>query len=106
MNMCSTVRNAKENYNEVNQVKALMPATHIFACFSTSQIQLHKIITCFYQVSKAAGMCSTVRDAKENYNELHQVKHWCQLHTFLTMLHMPAAFITWWTHVVVKCGHI
>jgi hypothetical protein len=104
--MCSTVRNAKENYNEVDQVKALVPVAHTFACFSTPQIQLHITITCFYQAAKAAGMYSTVRDAKKNYNELHQVKHWCQLHTFLTMPHMPAAFVTWWTHVTIKCGRI
>jgi hypothetical protein len=104
--MCSTVRNAKENYNEVDQVKALVPVTHIFACFSTPQIQLHITITYFYHVAKAAGMCSTVRDAKKNYNELHQVKHWYQSHTFLTMPHMPTAFVTWWTHVMVKCGHV
>jgi hypothetical protein len=65
--MCSTVRNARENYNEVDQVKALVPVAHIFVCFSNPQIQLHITTTCFYQVSNAAGMCSTVRDAKKKY---------------------------------------
>src|SRR5216684_1450940 len=38
--------------------------------------------------------------------ELHQVKHWCQSHTFLTMPHMPAAFVTLQQHVMAKCGRI
>ena len=55
---------------------------------------------------KAAGMCSTVRNAKESYNELRQVRHWCQSHTFPTVPHMPMAFVTWQTHVMAKCSHI
>src|SRR5258707_13051533 len=79
---------------------------HTSACSNTPQIRLHLAITCFYQVVKAAGVCSTVRNAKERYNELPQVKHWCQSHTFLTVPHMPAAFVTLQQHVIAKCGRI
>src|SRR5260370_9080048 len=73
--VCSTVGNEKESYNKLCQVKALVPVMHTCACSNTPQIRLHLAITCFYQVVKAAGMCSTVRNAKESNNELHQVKH-------------------------------
>src|SRR5258707_5921228 len=33
-------------------------------------------------------------------------KHWCQLHTFLTVPHMPEALTTWQTHVIAQYGHI
>src|SRR5713226_2353791 len=33
-------------------------------------------------------------------------KHWCQSHTLLTVLHMPAVFATQQKHVMAYCGHI
>src|SRR5260370_24831949 len=33
-------------------------------------------------------------------------KHWCQSHTFLTVLHMSTALETWQTHVIAQYGHI
>ena len=87
--VCSTVGNAKESYNKLCQVKALMPVVHTYACSNTPQVWLYWTITCFCQVLKAAGMRCTVRNAKESHNELHQVKHWC---LFLTAPHMPSQY--------------
>jgi hypothetical protein len=33
-------------------------------------------------------------------------KHWCQLHTLLTVLHMPAAFKTWRKHVTAYFSYM
>jgi hypothetical protein len=87
--VCSTVENEKESYNKLPQVKGLVPVAHTCACSNTLQIWLHKATSYVCQVSKAAGVCSTVRNAKESYNELHQVKalvpipHACSPHSQL-----------------------
>src|SRR5260370_42697133 len=71
--VCRTVGNAKESYNNLCQVKALMPVAQTCACSNTPQVWPHYAITCFCQVAKAAGMCCTVSNAKESHNEFHQV---------------------------------
>src|SRR5229473_458227 len=60
--VCSTVVNAKESYNNLCQVKALVPVAQTCACSNTPQVWPHYAITCFCQVVKAAGMCGTVRN--------------------------------------------
>src|SRR5713226_6327929 len=39
--VCSTVGNAKESYNKLCQVKALMPVVHTYACSNTPQVWLY-----------------------------------------------------------------
>ncbi len=60
--VCSTIGNAKESYNNLCQVKALVPVAQTCACSNTSQVWQYYAITCFCQVAKAAGMCGTVRN--------------------------------------------
>src|SRR5712692_11595025 len=60
--VCSTVGNAKESYNNLCQVKALVPVAQTCVCSNTPQVWPHYAITCFCQVAKAAGMCGTVKN--------------------------------------------
>src|SRR5258708_30407623 len=60
--VCSTIGNAKESYNNLCQVKALVPVTQTCACSNTPQVWPHYAITCFCQVVKATRMCGTVRN--------------------------------------------
>src|SRR5216684_4678709 len=60
--VCSTVGNAKESYNNLCQVKALVPVAQTCACSNTLQVWLYYAITCFCQVAKATGMCGIVRN--------------------------------------------
>src|SRR5216684_768279 len=60
--VCSTVGNEKESYNNLCQVKALVPVAQTCGCSNTPQVWPHYAITCFCQVVKAAGMCGTVRN--------------------------------------------
>src|SRR5229473_4259571 len=71
--VCSTVGNAKESYNNLCQVKALVPVAQTCACSNTLQVWPNYSITRLCQVAKAAGMCCTVSNAKESHNEFHQV---------------------------------
>src|SRR5258707_8502062 len=70
--VCGTVGNAKESYNKLCQVKALVPVAHTFACFNTRRIWPHLAITCVCKVTKAAGMCGTVK----NVCDWHQCLTW------------------------------
>src|SRR5713226_7435389 len=72
-NVCSTVGNAKESYNNLCQVKALVLVAQTCACSNTPQVWPNYTITCLCQVAKATGMCCTVSNAKESHNEFHQV---------------------------------
>src|SRR5258708_12644823 len=60
--VCSTVVNAKESYNNLCQVKALVPVAQTCACSNTPQVWLHYAITCFCQVVKATGMFSIFKN--------------------------------------------
>ena len=60
--MCSIVENEKESHNKLHQVKGLVPVAHTCVCSNTPQIWLYWAITCVCQVSRAAGMCGTVRN--------------------------------------------
>ncbi len=54
--VCSTAENAKESFNNLCQVKALVPVAQTWACSNTPQVWPHYAITCFCQVVKTAGM--------------------------------------------------
>ncbi len=72
-NVCSTVGNAKESYNNLCQVKALVLVAQTCACSNTLQVWPNYSITCLCQVAKATGMCCTVSNAKESHNKFYQV---------------------------------
>jgi hypothetical protein len=104
--MCSTVRNAKESYNELHQVKALVPIAHITdsaahahslrnlveACNSILQLHVCSIRTC-------TCMCC-------RHHCFDLAEHVVALFAFLTMLHTSAALVLSHTYAVAQGDRI
>src|SRR5216684_3737327 len=94
VDVCSIVQNEKESHNKLHQVKGLVPVAHTCACSNILQIWLYWAITSVCQVSRAAGMCGTVR----NVCDWHQSFDLVELVVALFFIFNNAAHICGLSH--------
>jgi hypothetical protein len=101
--MCSTVRNAKESYNELHQVKALVPIAHVtdsaaHACGLCNLAKAYNSIILLHVhiVLEHAHACAVGTTALTWQSML-----WLSF-AFLTMLHTSAALVLSHTYEVAR----
>ncbi len=69
--MCSTVRNAKESYNELHQVKALVPIAHIPDSAAHARGPQNLADTCNSPVQpylRSIGACTSVCNWHQSFD--------------------------------------
>jgi hypothetical protein len=105
--MCSTVRNAKESYNELHQVKALVPIAHVTdsAAHARGLRNLAKVCNSVFLlhvhiVLEHAHVCAAGTTALTWQSML-----WLSF-AFLTMLHTSAALVPSNTYGVARGDRI
>src|SRR5258708_39379214 len=92
--MCSTVRNAKESYNELHQVKALVPIAHVPDSAAHARGPRNLADICNNPVRpylRSIGACTSVCSWHQSF-DLGEA--YCRsLFSFSTMLHTSAALV-------------